>query len=504
MEYSHVFLSFLVSFCLLPIFSQCSITQVFILPETSQFYSHVEIGLEHSFGEPLPLIHIDSWNTEVFQIERPAMKLGPICSAQERNPPEMIYHGDPLPMEFCPFVLHSFGSFYSFGVLTHFYNKTVVNASGSVNGELFRRKSNLINLVPREMSSKFQPLSIEEGQKYYSLFQSVHLERKLAFRQSPGNQVMIGSYQRSGTHVLFRSLEEITQEFIRTFPFEENVQARDQHVASGEVKGQSEEVTPGFVVHQIGARVIYKISRVILIVRSPLVSADSNFHLDATNHNHVCKVGGDYLNEDSYHNYIKRRTFGALRTIRKLNKKARKETAPSLWLRYEDLVANPMDILTQALTFYLGVPAEIAFKEEIETYLKTKGLSSFYRKEQSPTHLRKKKASNQPLIESLDKFPESLVRYNLENIPNFLDAFGYSEVYQERLEMEVTPSTRKQGLLLFELHNKESAELMLAYKFDNSKMKNKLVITDEPTSKDLDPVSFQDFEKFPRVCPENR
>lgn len=478
--------------------------------EISEKYSFVEVGLAVSWEDGPLSVEIASSNLEVFQIQKPSLIFKQACPETKRAFPENIYGFNPHSPQTCLFAPHSFARFISFGFFTHFYEKDSVQISGMINQKPFEQDQILTDIVPREIAYLFRPVSIEEGKAIFPAFGIEHLKRGHGFRRAPlKSQMSFGSIPRSGTHALLHSIEEITGEFIRTFPAK-GYDLEDPNVLTGEIKATLKVMTFGFVSHHLRSdfHPISLITRQIMLVRNPAVSADSHFHLFATKLNHTCKIQGDYMKNKHYIDFILWRTNLARSHLEERKHLASSQNIPTGFFRYEDLLANPIQVLMAILSFYTGTPSEISFSKKTKELIEKKGLTSFYRKEAqatpvNQTHYRK------PEIQKVDKFPLWMLRAIYTNNSNIIEDFGYSEVFEEVPALNVTIKARKEdGLLPFELHNKETLEMMLTYRFDYSKMKHNL--KEYPVFRTIEEISkrlsyffhkfYKHFDDYPRKC----
>lgn len=481
-----------------------------VFPETSEFYTFVELGLEFQHGESLPFFEVGLINLETLHVLSPLVTLEKTCPKAHRPAPERIYFGSPVNPQMCFAAKHPFGRYLSVGIFTHFYQIDTILISGSANGAQFEETLRLERLVPREMHNIVIPYTIEEGKAFYEPFDTQHLVRGLGFRHSMENyQFSIGSIPRSGTHAVHKNLEEITGEFIRTFP-DIKFFDTEPHYLAGEIKSTKNMVTAAFLSHEINKwHQVFKITRQIILVRSPIFSAESHFHLIASMKvmmvkDHLCKIGGDYMSHPIYHRYMtERASFGSyiLESRKRLFKS---HSIPGIFIRYEDLTSNPTESLMLAISVYSGVPAEVSFKEKVDKFVKENGLVSFYRKDDKPQEKEIVK------IAKLDKFPVNLVQVNYDKNENLLADFGYLEVYQERLGLPVTSSNYIDGVLAFEHQNKEVLEMIHKYKFNAFEMKNTLKEFNIPPRKEIYKekdwleILPKEFEDYPRTCFEEK
>lgn len=450
--------------------------QVTITSQISEFFSLVELSVANSFGNPIESIELSSMNFQIFHIDLLLSKLSQTCLEKRRTPPFLFYKKSPKNPKTCPNLHHNFGKFVSIQLYTHFYQLSFLEISGVIDQSPFKQELSLKNSVSVEWSYVFKPILIEEGRKFYDHFESQHLGRGLGFKIAPESQVSIGSVWRSGTHALLVSLEEITGEFIRTFPGDNKEEKGNEKLHPsflfGELKNGKPMTTTAFISHSIEKiQGFSSVKRQVILVRSPIFSLDSYFHLTANDRDHSCKLTGNYMEDRLYFEFMEWKSVSASNIIEERKRLITTRNVPTVFLRYEDLLADPKATLLKALTFYSGVPAELVFEEKVEEYLEGKGLSSFYRSEKKTNEKQSKEAE----ILKLDKFPVEIVRLVAENTINIIEEFGYTQVYQERLGFPVTPSKKLNGLLPFELQNEETMEMMLKYKFNNRNMKHKLL-----------------------------
>lgn len=292
-------------------------------------------------------------------------------------------------------------------------------------------QKNLGESMTFELANRQLFYSIEEGKKVFDLFHGHHLDRGLSIRRNVRNRLWFNSHPRSGTNLVQKVLEEVLGEFIQSGvgqyfgPFDDNV-------ISGELKGTLVKEITGIVRFHLMVPTFpwllnqeKLISKVISLMRSPILSLDSYFHLSMTSHEHYCKLVGEYQHTPGYAHFLEVNAKEASYSIDITLKMASLKNIPVVYVRYEDVLMSPVEQFCNIISLYSGVPCELTHKSKLERHIEENGLSSFY---------KKREVERERLLENLAlKFSKKNIEIVFNVTSYWLEDFGYRCQYEEAL-----------------------------------------------------------------------
>lgn len=411
--------------------SEYSTTLSIVLPTSSQT---LEVTSSHS----------------IFQANQPLS--GDQCTETP------IYSPIPKPIDqkaVCFFASNPFVPF-TLQLFTSFVNGTEVDIR--VND--YSIKENVSGLVVRELCYSRVVGDLAEGKRYYEPFITNHLERNLKMYPQPSRtKTLVMTAQRSGTHLLERTFEEIMGEFICSFA-KPMTSVKSQHLSVGTLRGCHQHTRLVFdhffedvLEHPISPK------KVIGLMRNPIFMLDSLFNMILTKSNHFAKIEYDYLKDKEFADFLHLRApeyvirWKFLQSIKGI---------PRFWVRYEDIIANPVKEFANLMSFIDGVPVQATYFSKIKEFLAKEGLVSFYKS------TKVSNGTQNSSKETKRNLWEGYPRHEIEKIEatmkELIEFFGYGPEFDFNLKRKksIEPIeaqfTRENNRTMFQLLNYDLVE----------------------------------------------
>lgn len=379
---------------------------------------------------------------------------------------------------------------------------------------------NLKGLNPVQHYSIDRPKTVSEGKLYYDHFNEAHLKRNLSFQAKPQEhfgKLIIVSHPRCGTNLFRRTLENVLGEFSSNFiglPETEFQKMTDFVTTSGEIRGHTDFIR--FYVEHSFDWAIYskaKINKIILNVRNPLDMVDSRFQLIALGNSQLGKLAGEYWRSESFKSFMTHQSTESACGFAAQYEAVMKTEFPFFVVRFEDLIANPLEVLCDSLSYIESIPCEFSWKEKLRKYLEANGLVSYYKK----TKARLPESPDEPVSKYTRVQKSELFQiYDQKTIKRIYNVFrvwihfsGYSHLYEDLMDSRKNFEDFRERRddwkpKNFEVRNRKSIEMSLKHQlngegkefleivgFDEEELQKEIILRKIPFFLMMEPIEYE-------------
>lgn len=314
---------------------------------------------------------------------------------------------------------------YTWEIHTHFYNRSFYEFRAETKeGQQISVRSQEITSFQIDMSGicdLVKPMSINEGKKYYNHYAIQHLDTGYSLCETtPPSLVHIFTTPRSGTHLLVQNMEAVLGIFFSS-PYPLNSDRKSWE------EGQAIDLITNVPFLWSHHSVKVSMKRRVFLVRDPMENIDSYFHFHAfRGHTHKLSDSTQYWKDDIYKRFVDL----CARQFQLISDEALTLKAPVLVVRYEDLVHQPVDVISQSIGFTIGVPTHLTvFQEKLKKHIGNYSLSSYYRTFDHDEWIQKGK-------KLVKKMGSDFIMMIYQRAKFLIYFHGYYERFEETLNIE--------------------------------------------------------------------